>query len=229
VRARGSRREAQPSGAARPDAARSRARAPARVRGPRGNVRELAAQPRRRRDDDPPSCLRVRTRAPQPRTPIEIGRWRGGSTIALAAGMGPDGKVWSIDSGEKAARVLGVDPLELDAQTRSFAARFDLDVALLRGDSRTIDLDVEDVDIVLIDGDHSYEGVRSDFERWGRRVRPGGAVLARRCVPRRARALPPRQRGTPGAGDSRQGSVSAGAPRRPTRAPGAGRLEPLTQ
>jgi len=111
------------------------------------------------------------------RAAIEIGRWRGGSTIALAAGMGPDGRVWSIDSGEKAARVLGIDPLELDAQTRSFARRFDLDVAILRGDSRTIDLDVEDVDIVLIDGDHSYEGVRSDFERWGRRVRPGGSVL----------------------------------------------------
>jgi hypothetical protein len=30
---------------------------------------------------------------------------------------------------------------------------------------------------VFIDGDHSYEGVRNDFERFGRRVRVGGAVL----------------------------------------------------
>jgi predicted O-methyltransferase YrrM len=31
--------------------------------------------------------------------------------------------------------------------------------------------------LVFIDGDHSYEGVRNDFERFGRRVRIGGAVL----------------------------------------------------
>jgi hypothetical protein len=60
------------------------------------------------------------------RSAVEIGRWRGGSTIALAAAMGPDGTVWSIDNGEKAARVLGLDPHELDAQTRSLAERFGL-------------------------------------------------------------------------------------------------------
>jgi hypothetical protein len=33
------------------------------------------------------------------------------------------------------------------------------------------------VDLVLIDGDHTYDGVRADFERFGRRARIGGAVL----------------------------------------------------
>ena len=28
--------------------------------------------------------------------------------------------------------------------------------------------------MLFIDGDHSYEGVRADFERYGRLVRPGG-------------------------------------------------------
>jgi len=111
------------------------------------------------------------------RTAIEIGRWRGGSTVALAAGMGPGGKVWSIDIGEKAARLLGVDAEELDAETRDFARRFGLDIELIRGDSQTIELDADDVDIVLIDGDHTYDGVRTDFERFGRRVAPGGAIL----------------------------------------------------
>jgi len=111
------------------------------------------------------------------RTAIEIGRWRGGTTIALAAAMGAEGKVWSIDIGEKAARVLEVDPVELDAQTLSFAERFGLNVELIRGDSHTVDLQTGPVDMVLIDGDHTYEGVRSDFERFGKRVRRGGAVL----------------------------------------------------
>ena len=33
------------------------------------------------------------------------------------------------------------------------------------------------MDLVFIDGDHSYEGVRNDFERFGLRVKVGGAVL----------------------------------------------------
>jgi hypothetical protein len=73
--------------------------------------------------------------------------------------------------------VLGVEPQELDAETRELAERFGLDVELIRGDSRTVELDVDEVDIVLIDGDHTYDGVRSDFERFGRRVGPRGAIL----------------------------------------------------
>jgi predicted O-methyltransferase YrrM len=32
-------------------------------------------------------------------------------------------------------------------------------------------------DVVFIDGDHGYEGARSDLEHWGRRVRKGGIIL----------------------------------------------------
>ena len=111
------------------------------------------------------------------RRAIEVGRWRGGSTVALAAGMGRLGKVWSIDTGEKAERLLGNDGLDPDVETEAFCSRFGLDVELLVGDSHTIDVDVDNVDIALIDGDHTYEGVRSDVERFGRLLRPGGALL----------------------------------------------------
>jgi hypothetical protein len=33
------------------------------------------------------------------------------------------------------------------------------------------------VDLVFIDDDHTYEGVRNDFERFGHRVGMGGSVL----------------------------------------------------
>ncbi|MDQ5821938.1 MAG: class I SAM-dependent methyltransferase, partial [Actinomycetota bacterium] len=108
---------------------------------------------------------------------IEIGRWRGGSTVALAAGMGPEGKVWSIDLRDKESRVLGLEPGTLDAETQAFCKRFGLDVELLVGDSATIEVDTGEVDLVLIDGDHTYEGVKADFDRFGRRVPVGGAVL----------------------------------------------------
>jgi predicted O-methyltransferase YrrM len=33
------------------------------------------------------------------------------------------------------------------------------------------------IDLLLIDGDHSYAGVKFDFEHFGRQVRPGGLIL----------------------------------------------------
>jgi predicted O-methyltransferase YrrM len=32
------------------------------------------------------------------------------------------------------------------------------------------------LDVLFIDGDHSYEGARRDFEDYGRLVRPGGII-----------------------------------------------------
>lgn len=92
--------------------------------------------------------------------------------------MGPDGTLWSIDDGSlEVASGRNGKAAPYDDQIRSLCDRFALDVRLLIGDSRTMELDVEAADIVLIDGDHRYEGVKSDFERWGKRVRVGGHVL----------------------------------------------------
>jgi len=112
------------------------------------------------------------------RTAIEIGRYKGGGTVAVAAGMGKDGTLWSIDDGSlEVAWEREEQAAPYDDQVRDLCDRFALDVRLLVGDSRTLELDVGNVDLVLIDGDHSYEGVKSDFERWGKRVRVGGHVL----------------------------------------------------
>jgi predicted O-methyltransferase YrrM len=116
-------------------------------------------------------------RRSEAKTAIEIGRWRGGSTVVLAAAMGPQGKVWSIDVGEKAERVLHERAETLDDETRAFCERFGLNVELLVGDSRTLEVETGEVDLVLVDGDHTYDGVKNDVERFGRRVRVGGALL----------------------------------------------------
>jgi predicted O-methyltransferase YrrM len=114
----------------------------------------------------------------QPHKVIEIGRYKGGSTLTIAAAMSGQGQFWSIDIGEKEARLHQHGPTRtFDDEIRDICARFSLHVTLLVGDSRTIQVDTGEVDLVFIDGDHSYEGVRNDFERFGRRVRIGGAVL----------------------------------------------------
>jgi predicted O-methyltransferase YrrM len=117
------------------------------------------------------------TRRSGARTAIEIGRYRGGSTIVIAAAMAPEGRLWSIDVGEKEARMFAQTGGTFDNATRDFCTRFGLHVEILVGDSRTLDVDTGEVDLVFIDGDHTYEGVRNDFERFGRRVPVGGAVL----------------------------------------------------
>jgi predicted O-methyltransferase YrrM len=112
------------------------------------------------------------------RTAVEIGRYKGGGTIALAAGMGRNGTLWSIDDGSlEVASGRDGEVAPYDDQIRHLCDRFALDVRLLVGDSRTLELDLDGVDLVLIDGDHRYEGVKSDFERWGKRVKVGGHVL----------------------------------------------------
>jgi len=108
---------------------------------------------------------------------IEIGRYKGGTTLLIAAAMRGQGRFWSID-------IAGLDPhlqprtvRPVETQIADLCQRLGLAVELIVGDSRTVDVDTGEVDLVLIDGDHSSEMARNDFERFGRRVRVGGAVL----------------------------------------------------
>lgn len=108
---------------------------------------------------------------------IEIGRYKGGTTLVLGAAMSQSGQFWSIDLGRKQGRLEHAGP-SFDEMLQQQLDRMSLThVQLLVGDSRTIEVDTGEVDLVFIDGDHSYEGVKNDFERFGRRVRVGGAVL----------------------------------------------------
>lgn len=109
---------------------------------------------------------------------IEIGRYKGGATLVIATAMDGEGQFWSIDLGEKEARLHASQlTRSFDDQIADLCHRLGLKVELLVGDSKTIRVETGEVDLVFIDGDHSYEGVKSDFERFGRRVRLGGAVL----------------------------------------------------
>ncbi len=109
---------------------------------------------------------------------IEIGRYKGGSTLLMAAAMGKEGELWSIDCGEKKARLYQkTTSRSFDEQLTDLSQRLGLKIHIIAGDSRTVEIETGEVDLVLIDGDHSYEGAKNDFERFGTRVRQGGALL----------------------------------------------------
>jgi MMP 1-O-methyltransferase len=108
-----------------------------------------------------------------PGTAVEIGRYKGGSTFVLAAGMHPQGRLVSYDPHVK---LRGGDP---DAPLRSALQRYGLDerVELVVGDSRTAEAPAGPVHLVFVDGDHRYEAVKADHERWTSLLAPGGHVL----------------------------------------------------
>ena len=110
-------------------------------------------------------------------TIAEIGRFKGGSTVVMASAMAPGSTLWSYDLHIPLRPDL--PGVVLDRELADALERLGVadGVHLVIGDSRTVEMPSDDLDILFIDGDHSYEGARADFERWGPRVRPGGHLL----------------------------------------------------
>jgi predicted O-methyltransferase YrrM len=115
-----------------------------------------------------------------PRTVLEIGTDKGGTFFLLARAARPDALVVSLDlpAGQGYAYSTWREPLY-----RSFA-REQQRIELVREDSHapgTVEkirrvLDGRRLDVLFIDGDHSYEGVKQDFEMYSPLVAKGGLV-----------------------------------------------------
>jgi predicted O-methyltransferase YrrM len=112
------------------------------------------------------------------RGPIaEIGRFKGGSTLVFAAALPEGAELWSYDF--HVALRSDMPGAELDAELREALGRYGLGgkVHLLVADSRSADPPPEPLELLFVDGDHSYEGAKADYERWRAFVRPGGHLL----------------------------------------------------
>ena len=112
----------------------------------------------------------------------EIGRFRGGSTLLMAAATDERSELWSYDSHVKIVGVYSGG--ELDEQLRQALERYGLAdrVHLVVADSRTAEPPARPCDLVFLDGDHSYAGVRADYEHWRRFVKPGGHLVLHDAV-----------------------------------------------
>lgn len=108
---------------------------------------------------------------------LEIGTAHGGTLFALTHAAGDDAILVSVDLPREGYRRTRA-PLY-----RSFA-RERQQVRLVRADSHRTEtveavrsaLDARPVDFLLIDGDHSYDGVRRDYELYTPLVREGGLI-----------------------------------------------------
>ena len=107
----------------------------------------------------------------------EIGRFKGGSTLLLASALPEGAQLWSYDL--HVALRADLSGPELDSELLAALERFGLAgrVHLLVADSRTAEPPPRACELVFVDGDHSYEGARADYERWRALVAPGGHLL----------------------------------------------------
>jgi predicted O-methyltransferase YrrM len=124
----------------------------------------------------------------RPRTVLEIGTALGGTLFGFAQVAAPDAVLVTLDLPEGRFGG-GYYP------ARSFLyprfARAGQSIHLVLGDSHDSQtlarvqelLGSRPVDFLFVDGDHTYEGVRADYELYGPLVRPGGLIAFHDIVP----------------------------------------------
>jgi predicted O-methyltransferase YrrM len=108
---------------------------------------------------------------------LEIGSYLGASTYALAAGLAArGGTIWCVDTWENQTMPEG--PRDTLPGFLENTARFRAMIRPVR--KRSDELQAEDaqtpLDLIFIDGDHSYEAVRRDIERVQAWVAPEGVI-----------------------------------------------------
>ena len=119
---------------------------------------------------------------------LEIGSSKGGTLYLFSRIAAPTATLVTVDLPGHPFR--GHYPRWKEPLYRSFAGP-EQTIALVRGDSHSAEAEArvraavgaKPVDFLFIDGDHSYEGVKDDFERYRALVRPGGIIAFHDIVP----------------------------------------------
>jgi len=117
----------------------------------------------------------------KPKTVVEIGTCNGGTLFLLSTAADPEAKIISIDL--PYGQFGGGYPEWAGRLYKNFASDKQ-SIHLIKEDShkeetveklRTI-IGKSKIDVLFIDGDHSYEGVKRDFQLYSGLVRKGGII-----------------------------------------------------
>lgn len=115
-------------------------------------------------------------RVPEGGTAVEIGSFKGKSSSFLAAGLVANARLYCVDTWQCDA--MPYDNREdvfdiFKKHTSPYASR----IVPRRGISEEVAANWQDpVDLLFIDGDHSYEGCLTDIRAWLGHVKSGGWV-----------------------------------------------------
>jgi predicted O-methyltransferase YrrM len=130
----------------------------------------------------------LRELAAEARTIVEIGAFEGVTTRAIREAMPPDARLYAVDPFPPNRYGFNVQHgIFWSEVNRSANGR----VVLLRQNSyQAITSWHEPIDLIYLDGDHSFEGVTRDFREWGHYVRPGGIILVHTSQQSPAKPVP---------------------------------------
>ena len=113
---------------------------------------------------------------------VELGSYRGRSTVALALGSKRGARV-PVHAVEPHARFTGVLGAEFGPEDRLAFERNiarsgadDLVQHIARHSEKAVEGWSQPIGLLWIDADHAYEAVRRDFSLWTRHLTPGGVV-----------------------------------------------------
>ncbi len=109
------------------------------------------------------------------RVALEIGTFHGVSARAIAAALAADGRLYCVDPWDP---IDGRENVTFTIAKRHFArGRVAGRIVPLQGTSVTMERQIPmNLDFVFIDGDHSYQGLATDWAIVAPRVAPGGMV-----------------------------------------------------
>jgi predicted O-methyltransferase YrrM len=116
-----------------------------------------------------------------PLTICEIGAARCGTTFLLAHAATKDATIITVDLDFTVSRMAAVKHFAANGQQ----------LICLRRDSHSLEtldavkacLQGRSFDVLYIDGDHSYEGIKTDFKLYSSLVRPEGIIVFHDIVP----------------------------------------------
>ncbi|MBI5364755.1 MAG: class I SAM-dependent methyltransferase [Planctomycetes bacterium] len=119
-----------------------------------------------------------------PHCALEIGNYRGRSTVALGLGArgGKGARVYSVDPhhefiGARGGRFGGEDQAQLYANLARTGVGPQVNVVGLDSIAAARAWSSANVALFFVDGDHRYEAVRADFEAWRPHMAPRAQVL----------------------------------------------------
>jgi predicted O-methyltransferase YrrM len=117
----------------------------------------------------------------RPTAICEIGAAGGGTTFLLAHAAAPDALIVSLDLAFTESRKAALKQFALPGQK----------LVCLQKNSHELEtvsaiescLTGRRLDVLYLDGDHSYEGIKADFELFSPLVKPGGVIVFHDIVP----------------------------------------------